>query len=79
MSTETYALKFDPKQGWIKVKIFKPTQIDVSSLPQQLDTKRTSKSFEQLKFRRNKWNERSSKRKYTSFDNTQQFTIVRHF
>ena len=74
MSIETYALKFDPQQGWIKVKIIKPTQIDLSSLPQTLDKKRTSKSFKQLKFKRDKWNTKSSASKNTSFDNTQQFT-----
>ena len=74
MSIETYTLKFDAQQGWIKVKIFKPTQVDLSTLPQVLDKKRKSKSFKQLKFKRDKWNTKSSASKNTSFDNTQQFT-----
>ena len=36
MNTE-YTMKFDVRQGWIKVKIVQPTIINLASLPTKID------------------------------------------
>ena len=74
MNTE-YTMKFDVKQGWIKVKIVQPTIINEADLVTTIETPKKSKRL--TKLLRNKWNR---KRVGTiDFDNVRSLTTVRHF
>jgi|TARA_B110000444_G_C18805662_1_gene579812 hypothetical protein len=76
MNTE-YTMKFDVRQGWIKVKIVQPTIIDLASLPTKIDTTPKNNPKRLTKFLRNKWNRQRVGS--IAFDNMRSLTTARHF